>query len=163
MIGRVYIMRSGDLVYIGSTTLSLNRRMYHHKSDAKLGHNKSSRALFQTGLPVTIELLEEVEIEDKNDRKLREREQHYMDLHPERVNKQNAIFDAVAFWKNYKRPAYDRARYLARLSPEKRKLAEERKAKRDQIKLLKRAFKSMTLRTKLVRSQEDDRRPSYVT
>ena len=156
-------MRSGDLVYIGSTTLSLSQRMSHHKSDAKQGHNKSSRALFRTGLPVTIELLEEVEIEDKNDRKLRVREQHHMDLHPTRVNKQNAIFDAEAFWKNYDQTSYNSKYYLASLTPEKRKRAIERKAKRNKKKLIKRAFKAMVVRTQFVASQEDDRRPSYIT
>ena len=163
MIGRVYIMRSGPLVYIGSTTLPLKRRKSNHKSEAKRNKGRSSQALFRTGLPVTIETLEVVEIENKKDRKLRVREQHYMNLHPTRVNKQNAIFDAEAFWKNYDQTAYNSGYYLASLTPEKRKRAIERKAKRNKKKLLKRAFKAMVVRTQFVASQEDDRRPSYIT
>ena len=87
MIGRVYIMRSGPLVYIGSTTLPLKDRLRGHRNSK----HTSSLALFQTGLPVTIELLEELEVAGKFDRKLREREQHYMNLHPDRVNRNHAV------------------------------------------------------------------------
>ena len=135
MIGRVYIMRSGDLVYIGSTTHKLNSRLAGHRSAANTDKGHSSQALFRTGLPVTIELLEEVEVCAPHDIKLREREQHHMKFYPDRVNTINALEDEFAQTRR------NRKHYLANREAINQRTRNNRKADRfRRRKLLQRVF-----------------------
>ena len=74
MKGYIYILTSPntDMIYIGSTGVTLNRRYNKHKNDADC----SSKILFEFG-DVSIHLIREVEFETQLD--LRKQEQIEMD------------------------------------------------------------------------------------
>ncbi len=81
--GKIYKIVNDDIpnmVYIGSTTRSLNRRLAEHRYDSanycKKDRVASSTKLFQTGTP-KIELIEEFKC--KTQRELRVRERWYIE------------------------------------------------------------------------------------
>ncbi len=69
MKGFVYIIRSKhtDDVYYGSTKKALKRRFSGHKSSYKTGKNDTQSFLIMKYADAYIELVEEVEYEDKKD------------------------------------------------------------------------------------------------
>jgi hypothetical protein len=80
VLGRVYCILIGDDWYIGSTVLSLSRRMLEHKYRSKID---SSRKVYTKALEIgwdecIIELIEEIEVE--NVRELSAVENTYIDL-----------------------------------------------------------------------------------
>jgi len=87
MIGSVYKISSKqtDKMYIGSTIQSLNKRFTLHKCKTKYNINSCLSRLIVCYDDCTIELLEEVEIEDRNDIKLKQRERYYIDTNKENV------------------------------------------------------------------------------
>ena len=76
-IGYIYKLTIDDLVYYGSTTQTIRKRLHCHKNnykqhvDGKRGY-MSSFALFEKGIP-QIEQVEEVHFENKNELMNRER------------------------------------------------------------------------------------------
>ena len=106
MTAKIYMVKSPntDKIYIGSTCMSLIRRMNRHR------HNRrcSSYTIVEFG-DAYIELLEEFEIDGTN--KIKEREQYYIDLNKAKcVNKNLAynIFGSVKernkyYYENYKK------------------------------------------------------------
>ena len=73
-------------IYIGSTTRTLEHRMYRHK-ELKTDCNRAANPIIKRGNWIC-DVLEEVEDNDK----LREREQYYMDT-TDCVNKWRAVAD----------------------------------------------------------------------
>jgi hypothetical protein len=75
--GRIYIIRSPntEMVYVGSTIQTLRNRFYRHKAPT---NDSSSKIIIDEG-DATIELLEEVQVE--NERELRFHEQQYLELY----------------------------------------------------------------------------------
>ena len=103
-IYRLYVVKPDGtmLDYIGSTTIGFKQRMYVHKSSGNTGKKCSSMVLYQTGLEVQHEILEEFEVNDKHDPKRREREQYWMEMFPNRVN-HNRAYLTPEQRKQYKR------------------------------------------------------------
>ena len=137
MIGRVYKLSSGDLDYYGSTVVSLNARKHKHKYAAKVKQGVSSQKLYETGLPVIMELLEEVAITQRNnDPALAQRERYYIDNFP-CVNHNRPAqtieekHEQQKLWHTKRTKAYRRRSYL--LTKFRRRLND---------KLLKTCFKA---------------------
>jgi hypothetical protein len=101
--GKIYKITSPytDMIYVGSTTQSLERRMNKHKSNYK-NRTHSSKYMFDSGDP-QIELIEEYHCDSKKELLLRE--QYYMDLYKDCIcNKVNAVFgDRKAYNRAYMR------------------------------------------------------------
>jgi hypothetical protein len=78
-VGRIYKLSSGDLHYIGSTQKTLAERLWRHRSYSKRTKTRkpSSYVLYQTGKPVTIQLLEEKTFQSSED--LRKCEQWHIE------------------------------------------------------------------------------------
>ena len=76
-IGYIYSLTCCNryLVYYGSTTRPLNERLASHKHDVYRNRNVSSKILFEWG-DVKINMIEEIEYEDKKD--LIDREAYYI-------------------------------------------------------------------------------------
>jgi len=87
--GRIYKLTSPNtnMVYIGSTTETLNSRLRKHIYDMKR-KNSSSRHVLEKG-DFKIELIEEVYVESKDD--LRKIEQNWIEKTPNAVNKIRAF------------------------------------------------------------------------
>ena len=81
--GIVYILRGNGKVYIGSTTRTAEARMAEHRS---INRTCTARALFDGDGVITIQVLEDVHCNTKQELKARER--YHMELYPERVNRQ---------------------------------------------------------------------------
>ena len=88
--GRIYIIRSPntDMVYIGSTTGKLNKRFNKHHSDWRRDSKKGSSFLILEKGESYIELIEEVQVENK--RELDILEQKWIERTPNNVNKNKA-------------------------------------------------------------------------
>ena len=108
MIGRVYKLSSGDLVYFGSTVSSLDTRKTQHLYNARNLHNRCSQPLFENSQIVNIECLEEFEVSGPLAENLRVREQWYIANHPCINNrrayrsKQDIAEKNAAYYKNNK-------------------------------------------------------------
>lgn len=89
IIGRIYIIRSPntEMVYVGSTTLSLKERFVIHISGWRYNQHCSSHLVLDEG-EAYIELIEEVEVE--SERELAMLEQQWIDNTPNTVNKKRA-------------------------------------------------------------------------
>lgn len=88
--GRIYKLTSPntDMVYIGSTTETLNRRLNQHIYDwEKKRKDNSSIYILEKG-DYKIELIEEVQVDSIRD--LRKLEQEYIDKIPNTINKVRA-------------------------------------------------------------------------
>ena len=87
--GKIYklVSEHTDKIYIGSTTLSLSKRLMCHKYDSKLKRECTSKFLFDLG-EVEIILIEDFECEDKKDLKIEER--RITELHNNTVNEKKA-------------------------------------------------------------------------
>lgn len=70
--GKIYKLKNEELVYIGSTTTTLQRRLIQHRCDAKY-INLSSKLLFENGENVIIELVENFPCNSKKELLYRER------------------------------------------------------------------------------------------
>ena len=91
MIGRIYKLTSpqSELVYVGSTTASIKKRLSHHKTNYKRYTNGkhgyiSSHEILKHG-DANIELIEQKEYKDKKE--MLERERFFMDSIENTVNK----------------------------------------------------------------------------
>jgi hypothetical protein len=72
--GSVYKLIVSDFFYYGSTTISLNKRLIHHKSYSNNNTNKLCNKIKEIGSDnITIELIETVNYNDRKDLLLRER------------------------------------------------------------------------------------------
>lgn len=79
--GKIYKLQEGDLLYIGSTIMSLADRLYNHRMTA----NKcASKLILQANPQARLELLEEYPCETQEE--LRAREQEWMDKFPSCLN-----------------------------------------------------------------------------
>jgi hypothetical protein len=87
--GKIYKISSPntDMVYIGSTTMTLKRRFTKHISDWRNDRQNSSKHILEKGSAI-IELLEEVEVE--NVRELERLEQKWIEQTPNTVNRKKA-------------------------------------------------------------------------
>ena len=87
--GRIYKLTSPNtnMVYIGSTILTLNLRLSKHVSDWKRRDCCTSKYILEKG-NVNIELLEEVQVDSIRD--LTKIEQEWIDKTPNAVNKKKA-------------------------------------------------------------------------
>ena len=94
MLGRVYRLSAGDLVYYGSTVSSLVLRKSQHKYNAINDFRRTSQKLFDTGLPVNIQCLEELVVLGPQSVKLRMREQYYIENN-KCINKKRAYAGVV--------------------------------------------------------------------
>ena len=97
MKGIVYMIEDDDTKekYIGSTTLSLVKRMGYHSRE----NNSSSAKLILKNDNYSIKVLERLDV--LNTRYLREREQYYLDKYKDNniVNKRRAI-PKIQEWEN---------------------------------------------------------------
>ena len=89
LTGRIYVVKSPNtnMVYVGSTTLSLKERFDSHLSDWRTKDSKScstSRLIIDEG-DAYIDLLEEVQVESV--RELAKFEQQWLDKIPNTVNR----------------------------------------------------------------------------
>ena len=75
MKGKIYKITSGDLTYYGSTTSPLSRRLSQHRYDCKKKPTLSANTVLSNG-DYKIELIEELEFENKKE--MREREGYYI-------------------------------------------------------------------------------------
>ena len=66
MKGKIYLLTNGMLNYVGMTTRNLNIRYLEHLKKAKKKQYTSYK-LFESGKKVSIELLEEVEYNNKTE------------------------------------------------------------------------------------------------
>lgn len=82
--GIVYILRGNGKVYIGSTERSQEDRMREHRCYS--ANECTSRLLFESSDDVTMEVLEYVNCNTVAE--LKDRERHYMEQYPDRVNRQ---------------------------------------------------------------------------
>ena len=103
--GRIYIIRSPntEMVYIGSTTMTLKQRFQVHISDWKNKKERycSSYFIIEEGR-ATINLLQQVEVE--NIRDLEIIEQEWLDRTPNTVNIRRAVGSVggtVEYYKEY--------------------------------------------------------------
>jgi len=100
-LGLIYKLTSAstDIVYIGSTTLSINDRFIRHKASLRRFQNNNGdycSAFELMQLPdVTIELIENVDFNDRDF--LRERENYHI-LRNDCVNIKNAKFDYDTYY-----------------------------------------------------------------
>jgi hypothetical protein len=87
--GRIYIIRSPntEMVYVGSTILTLKQRFIIHISGWRYNQHCSSHLVLEKG-EAYIELIEEVKIE--SERELDMLEQQWIDNTPNTVNKKRA-------------------------------------------------------------------------
>ncbi len=76
MKGKIYKITNGELDYYGSTTKKLNERLSGHKYNIKNSPNISVNKVMSNG-NYTIELIEELECENINE--LRQREKYYIE------------------------------------------------------------------------------------
>ena len=111
LTGRIYIIRSPntEMVYVGSTFKSLNRRFYGHISDWRLKSDKctSSKLILEKG-DAYIELLEEVLVE--NERELERLEQIWIDNTANAVNKNKSyrtIEEKVEYMRQHHKKYYE--------------------------------------------------------
>ena len=88
--GKIYKITSPntDMVYIGSTTATLNRRLRNHFYDWERKRKYCSSIYIIEKGNVTIELLEEVQVDSKKD--LRKLEQEWINKIPNAVNNRKA-------------------------------------------------------------------------
>ena len=102
--GRVYIIRSPntEMVYVGSTTMTLKQRFQRHISDWKNLVGKNTSYLILEKGEAYIELIEEVEVESK--RELEIIEQIWIENTPNTVNIRRYIASVegkVEYYKKY--------------------------------------------------------------
>jgi len=91
---KIYLIKDiNHLEYIGKTTLSLKERLRLHRNDRNRGIYCSSQKLDLDNC--VIELLQECD-----DSISSEIEQHWMQQYPNRVNKNNAIYDRKQYYIN---------------------------------------------------------------
>ena len=112
-IYRLWVVKQDGtmLEYIGNTTGTMKHRMSVHKNVARVNKtNCTSMALYQTGLEVQHEILEEFDVKDKYDSKRFEREQYWMEMFPNRVNRKRAhrtIEQRRQYSREYNKWRYD--------------------------------------------------------
>lgn len=104
--GRIYVVRSPNtnMVYVGSTTLSLKKRFDMHLSDWRY-YSKSKRCTYSKLIidegEAYIELLEEVQVESV--RELEMIEQQWLDKTPNTINKNKAYISEEERLENVKK------------------------------------------------------------
>lgn len=80
MTGRIYTMRcpvSNEIIYVGSTILSLRLRFGNHMSECKKGESKIHKHIRDTGIVPVVELVEEVHVSRESE--LRVIESYWID------------------------------------------------------------------------------------
>lgn len=110
MRGKIYKLVSGDDFYVGSTTdMCLSRRLGKHRD---MGHKQRSKSLlysriFEKGKHTfTIELIEELEVNDKIE--LWRREDHWIETLKPNLNKNKVVGDILTYRKEYYRANIER-------------------------------------------------------
>ena len=91
-IYKIYIPGLEEFCYVGSTIKTLAERLAIHKHNSKKpsnGYHFASHVLFEEGNEPVIELLEELEFENRQE--LLERERYHQDMYPDCVNKNPSI------------------------------------------------------------------------
>jgi hypothetical protein len=114
MIGKIYILEfdNTDKVYIGSTIKSLNRRLTEHHRDKKRyleGKKKRKCSCIEyLNKNTKIKILEEIEVDNQYDKKLKYLEQEWIDktLNCMNINKAIGYKDRTEYFKIFRKQYY---------------------------------------------------------
>lgn len=111
--GKIYKLinkNTNEIIYVGSTTMPLNKRMNQHKYDYKrYNHMNHYNYINTIGGFENINILLIENYSCKNFEELRQREQYYQDLHKNKIlNTFNAYINIKEYQQKYRIDNYDK-------------------------------------------------------